>query len=91
MEYNLLRKKMLRKVLSQQARNAALINRCAGPSSMMLMTRGGNQLARPGALNINLMSSPMMMGTLQARSFYYPDANHHHLQQEVSSAAHEYR
>ena len=30
-------------------------------------------------------SSRLLMGNSMVRGFYYPDANHHHLNQEVSA------
>ena len=42
-----------------------------------------NMLVRQMML-LNSSSSRVLMGNSMVRGFYYPDANHHHLNQEVS-------
>ena len=64
---------MLKKVFTQQSRTM-LMKRATVSQSLVRF----QAVRQPAATSISsVMNIPM-------RGFYYPDANHHHLQQEVS-------
>ena len=67
---------MLRKVLSQQSKNVALY-RC----SMQRLPYQRSFIPAQSIAATSLYN--LMAASLPVRGFYYPDANHHHLQQEV--------